>query len=283
MAAVFGVAVTSKDDGSADAGSVGEVAQLWREELSGGGYQHHCHSRLRVLWTKHHPPSVLRRVIRLARLRSGMTVLEVGCGGGAMLAPLALMGCRVTGVDSSREVLTRARHYLDELAVHARSNLSVDFVEGDFLELRGATWRNSFDAVLSFGVVEHFLVDEERSRFLRKMVELTAPGGAVVNVVPAGAHPLRPKMRAQGLGGYRIPEVDYTLASLAAEMSSAGLTNVRVLGHNLMGYLCINPNRHMRRFYRVLVLALKIVPMSLLPEAVQGRYVDTLIAAGYRA
>src|SRR5256712_6199704 len=86
------------------------------------------------------------------------------------------------------------------------------------------------------------------------MFSLCAPGGHVVCVVPSGTHPLRARMRAEGLGGYRVPEIDYTPALLEGEMREAGGSAVRVIPHNLFGYRLLVPAtafprlRHRLRF-----------------------------------
>ena len=48
-------------------------------------------------------------------------------------------------------------------------------------------------------------------------------------------------MRAEGLGGYRVPEIDYTPALLEAEMREAGASVARVIPHNLFGYRLLVP------------------------------------------
>ena len=44
--------------------------------------------------------------------RCGSPILELGCGTGRLLAPLARQGYRLTGVDASRAMLDRARQKL---------------------------------------------------------------------------------------------------------------------------------------------------------------------------
>ncbi len=51
--------------------------------------------------------------------RFGGPVLELACGSGRLLAPLALAGFAVTGVDSSAPMLERARQRLSGLGLHA--------------------------------------------------------------------------------------------------------------------------------------------------------------------
>src|SRR5207253_2040420 len=52
--------------------------------------------------------------------RFGGPVLELACGSGRLLAPLAQAGFRATGVDSSSAMLERARQRLDALGVQAQ-------------------------------------------------------------------------------------------------------------------------------------------------------------------
>ena len=44
----------------------------------------------------------------------GMNVLEIGCGEGGNLLPLARMGCRVTGVDLASGKIDNARAFFAE-------------------------------------------------------------------------------------------------------------------------------------------------------------------------
>src|SRR4029453_3360544 len=97
--------------------------------------------------------------------------------------------------------------------------LPIELVEGDFLTFSAT---GAYDLVFNVGVVEHFLDPQERRQAVRRMFDLARPGGYVVSVVPSGAHPLRARMRAEGLGGYCVPEIDYTAQSLEAEMREAG-------------------------------------------------------------
>lgn len=77
--------------------------------------------------------------LELARAR-GRSVLELGCGTGRVLAPLARAGLEVTGVDSSPAML--------ELARERVSGLPVALVQADMRDMGEALPGRRFDAVL---------------------------------------------------------------------------------------------------------------------------------------
>jgi SAM-dependent methyltransferase len=69
-------------------------------------------------------------------------VLELGCGTGRVLAPLARAGCEITGLDSSAAMLARCRARLEAEPAEARGR--VELVEADM---------TSFDLVRRFALV----------------------------------------------------------------------------------------------------------------------------------
>ena len=72
------------------------------------------------LYDWEHDPYVADIAVHVALARRfGGPVLELACGTGRLLAPLAQAGLEVAGVDSSQEMLVHARMRLDRLAVHA--------------------------------------------------------------------------------------------------------------------------------------------------------------------
>ena len=78
----------------------------------------------------------------------GSPILELGCGTGRLLVPLAEAGFEVTGVDSSLDMLERARARIEQTEFS-----NVDLVHGDMRQLTGIpndTFRLVFCAVNSF-------------------------------------------------------------------------------------------------------------------------------------
>ena len=100
---------------------------------------------------------------------AGLTLLDIGCGGGLIAEPMARLGFTVTAIDASGENIGTA-------ALHAeRMGLSIDYraVMPETLAETGAT----FDAVLALEVIEH-VADVEA--FWRATASLMKPGGALI-------------------------------------------------------------------------------------------------------
>ncbi len=247
--------MTTTDKGR---GEPGAVARQWSEALRRGGYEP---PKLRGLaaYRLRFYSRIWRRLHRLLGTHADTTFFEFGCGGGVQLIPLAFHGHRVAGIDVSREVLDRCRDYIGEVERRTGRRLPVVLYEGDFLAFEHD---RQYDVVFNFGVIEHFLDESERLSAIAKMFDLAKPGGFVVSVVPNGMHPMRQRMRAEGLGGYSVPEIDYTDESAAADMLHAGAMAPRVYPANLFAYLCLvgDPSRLLRLFKQAGYLAGQLLP-----------------------
>jgi 2-polyprenyl-6-hydroxyphenyl methylase/3-demethylubiquinone-9 3-methyltransferase len=96
----------------------------------------------------------------------GLSVLDIGCGGGLLSEPMARLGATVTGVDASARNIAVA-------GLHAgKQALDIDYRHGTAEALaRGDT---RFDIVLALEIVEH-VADVEL--FLTSISRLVKPGG----------------------------------------------------------------------------------------------------------
>jgi len=254
------------------------VSQSWVQELKDEGYEYHVRKAGDCRQLK--PSRVLNRILRQAQLRDlkKVRVLEVGCGGGIQLAKLAALGCECTGIDISEEVLARAENFFKEIHNVCGLKLEIKLIAGDFYDLDQSKIGGLFDLVFNFGVIEHILNDAERLSFLKKKYELAKEGGYIVSMVPNGSHPLRKKMRAMKLGGYNIPEIDYDQHLMEEEFRAIGAKEIKILPHNLFGYLMIEKNNLTSDLlYKIFYLGMQVVPWPILPQKLCYRHANSLI------
>ncbi len=106
-------------------------------------------------------------------VKKPQSILELGCGSGRMLLPLARDGYRVVGVDAAPKMLARCRERVEKAgkAVAAR----VELHEGDF---RAIDLRERFQLVICpFNAFMHLYQREDVERFLAVVHAHLAPGG----------------------------------------------------------------------------------------------------------
>jgi SAM-dependent methyltransferase len=102
--------------------------------------------------------------------RGGMRILESGCGTGRWMAFFEKLGNRTVGLDDSAEPLRVAREHDPAMSLVRASALLSPFKD------------NSFDAVLSSYVAEHF--EEGPEALFREIHRVVKPGGLFFVVVP---------------------------------------------------------------------------------------------------
>lgn len=144
-------------------------------------------SLAREWWNPDGPFGALHRLnpVRLAYIRdtaqrhfgagaprrplAGLNVLDLGCGGGLVSAPLARMGASVTGIDAAEEAIGAARAYTDQ------SSLDIEFrcTTAETLALNGA----QFDLVTALEIIEHV---SDVNAFLDAATQLVRPGGLMI-------------------------------------------------------------------------------------------------------
>lgn len=253
---------------------ISTVAMKWQEDLALRGYERRIKNR-RDFSRLTRLSRTWKIILKSTKFEPGASVFEFGCGGGNQLVPLALRGYRCCGIDCSEKVLVRCKEFISDAERFAGRSLNIQLLCGDFL---ACSPRDSYDLVFNFGVIEHFINDQEREVAIRKMLSLCKPGGYVVSVVPNGQHPMRERMRKEGLGGYRIPEIDYDCALMSKEMAKADAEQILVIPYNLFGYLMIKPSTYFMRSARKIYHCLwQMAPLSLLPKEFVSKHAHGLI------
>jgi len=100
----------------------------------------------------------------------GLTLLDVGCGGGLIAEPMRRMGFQVTAIDASAENIGTARAHADMVGLDiAYRPATVEQIEAE-----GA---GPFDVVLTMEVIEHVA---DPGAFARACSRLVKPGGVMM-------------------------------------------------------------------------------------------------------
>ena len=100
---------------------------------------------------------------------AGLSLADIGCGGGLIAEPVARLGFTVTGIDADTQAIGVARAHA------AATGMTIDYRVADVEMLAGEGER--FDAVLALEIVEHVA---DRDRFLAALARLVRPGGMFI-------------------------------------------------------------------------------------------------------
>ncbi|SFM29502.1 3-demethylubiquinone-9 3-methyltransferase [Ectothiorhodospira mobilis] len=153
------------------------LAERWWDP-QGPFWPLHTLNRLRTAWIRDHLCQRLGRDAQAPRPLAGLSLVDIGCGGGLLSEAMARMGARVHGVDVTADNIAVARR-------HARdSGLDLTYEVGtaEALAHRGAR----YDVVLNMEVVEHVA---DLPGFMAACNRLQRPGGygciATLNRTPA--------------------------------------------------------------------------------------------------
>lgn len=221
-----------------EVGRFARLAQTWWEP-EGEFRPLHKLNPMRLAFIRDRLAAHFARDARSVRPFAGLSLLDIGCGGGLVSEPLARLGFAVTGIDAGEEMLEVARAHA------AESGIAVDYrrVAAEDLAATGT----QFDAVLALEVVEHVAAPEV---FLAAAARLVKPGGALIAAtinrtpkafllailgaeyvlrwLPRGTHHwekfLRPSELAAGLrpGGLALQEVTGLVYNPLADRWSLG-------------------------------------------------------------
>lgn len=152
------------------------------------------------------------RMVDLARLGRGESVLDVGCGTGALaLAAQRRVGATgsVCGVDPSPEMIARARRK----ATKAGADVRFETAAVEALPFPDAT----FDAVLS-SLMLHHLTEEGRRQGVNQIARVLRPEGKFLAVDLGGG-----KGTHAGWHRRRRPHADFDFGALIPLFTGAGL------------------------------------------------------------
>lgn len=99
----------------------------------------------------------------------GLTIADIGCGGGLLSEPMARLGGAVTGIDALEQNIHIAASHAETMA------LAIDYRSDSVEEM--AARGEAFDVVLNMEIIEHVA---DVDAFLDASCALVKPGGLMV-------------------------------------------------------------------------------------------------------
>jgi 2-polyprenyl-6-hydroxyphenyl methylase/3-demethylubiquinone-9 3-methyltransferase len=158
-------------DSSIDPGEVAKFSALAAEwwDPSGKFAPLHKFNPVRLEFIRQQAAARFGRDGKSLRPFEGLTLLDIGCGGGLLSEPMARLGFAVTGADASERNIGTARAHA------AESGLAVTYraASAEMLAAEGL----SFDMVLNMEVVEHVA---DVGAYLAAASRLVKPGGITI-------------------------------------------------------------------------------------------------------
>ena len=100
----------------------------------------------------------------------GLSLIDIGCGGGLLAEPMRRMGFEVTALDASSENIGTARAHAEQVGLDIRYRAAT-------VEQMVADGEGPFDVVLTMEVIEHVA---DPGEFIRTCSKLVKPGGIMI-------------------------------------------------------------------------------------------------------
>lgn len=167
----MGIEAETRHSPSLDAAELrhfeGLAKEWWDERGKFGGL--HAFNPARLAFTVAEVQSWRNQQNQSFRPLDGLSVLDIGCGGGVLSEPLARLGGSVTGIDPVEESIGVA-------ALHAKNqglNIAYRAATAEALASEGCT----FDMVVASEVIEHVA---DVSSFLKTCRALCKPRGLLI-------------------------------------------------------------------------------------------------------
>lgn len=162
----------------------------------------------------------------------GLSILDIGCGGGLVCEPLARLGANVTGIDADPVAIKVAEEHagISGLDISYLNESTESFLSSSRRK-PGSSSDFRFDVVLALEIIEHV---DNPSEFVQSIAKLLKPGGLavfstlnrtpksfalgiiaaehVMRIVPRGTHDwkkfVRPSELAKWLRGAELSPAD---------------------------------------------------------------------------
>lgn len=140
-----------------------QMADDWWDE-AGPFRPLHQMNPCRLRFIKEHVALHFKKQSAAEQPLKGLTLLDVGCGGGLLCEPLARLGATVTGIDASPKAIRVAKDHADKM------DLDITYQVKSVEEMQGQT----FDMVLALEIIEHV---DSPADFIRACRAVLSPQG----------------------------------------------------------------------------------------------------------
>ncbi|MCE3232687.1 MAG: ubiG [Rickettsiaceae bacterium] len=129
----------------------------------------HKFNPIRIAYIRDTIVAHFKKSVQSEGVLSGISLLDIGCGGGLLSEPMARLGASVTSIDASEKNIQIA-------SLHAKNiGLDIDYRCTSAEEL--ADHKKQFDVVLNMEVIEHVA---DVNSFVKACSELVKPGGIMI-------------------------------------------------------------------------------------------------------
>lgn len=130
----------------------------------------HRFNPARLAFVRDRVASRFGRDIRQRSAFEGLSLIDIGCGGGLIAEPMRRMGFEVTALDASSENIGTARAHAEQVGLDIAYRAAT-------VEQMVAEGAGPFDVVLTMEVIEH-VADPEG--FICSCARLVKPGGMMI-------------------------------------------------------------------------------------------------------
>ena len=141
------------------------IADEWWDE-TGKFKPLHQINPVRIAYLRDHIATHFDRDVTTDKPLGGLSLIDIGCGGGLIAEPFTRLGAAVTGLDASEKNIKTA-------SVHAeQAGLDIHYIAGS-VEAKSAE-KEQYDVVFALEIIEH-VADVES--FMKACCALVKPGG----------------------------------------------------------------------------------------------------------
>ncbi|ODM97842.1 Ubiquinone biosynthesis O-methyltransferase, mitochondrial [Orchesella cincta] len=149
-----------------------KMSSSWWDQSHGQMKELHSMNRLRVPFIR---DGLLQKLgsnkTEVPKPLEGLSILDVGCGGGLLCEPLGRLGAAVKGIDPGKGNISIATNHLSE---DLRDKVSYDCISIE--DFAANFQQNGYDGVVMSEVIEHVEKPEE---FIQIASSLLKPGGSL--------------------------------------------------------------------------------------------------------